>query len=506
MRRRDTLRAGASLLGVGLLGLPTTARRDGAAFSPDGTLSLSGTKEGVVSDDGTTAYVAVTDGYATVDLSDPANPEVLAERRGLLSDRDDGPLQQVYDVKHSGDTLAVVGPANPTRAETVSGVYLADVSDPQNPSKLGFYETNFPIHNCVFDGDYVYLTANGVSSDDVRRNPVVIVDTSSEEPTEVARWSLSKFDETWESVRSPFRVLHDVWVQDGLAALAHWDAGTYLLDVSDPTAPEHLGTVPALSAEELQTAGQAQYSSSPGNHHYVATDETNELLAVGGESWAYTTEDGYEGGPSGIDLYDVSDPTAPTKLSSIEPPESSDPTVRGTWTTSHNFEFRGGTLYSSWYQGGVKRHDVSDPANPTELSWWVDPGSGQFWTARTAVPGEFFLATSMGTDANDAGVWTFPEADGTGGDPEALTATPTPSPTDSPTDSSASTTTATETPEPSPTPTATAQTTDASEDSTDGDATSTRGPGFGVVGTLGAVGGAGLAAWRRLGGDSGSEE
>lgn len=502
MRRRDTLRAGASLLGVGLFGVPATARRDTAAFTPQGTLSLFGTKEGVVSEDGTTAYLAVTDGYATVDLSDPANPELLAERRDLLEDRAEGPLKQVYDVKRSGDTLAIAGPANPTRGETISGVYLADVSDPANPSKIGFHETNFSIHNCVFEGDYVYLTANNVISDGVRRNPVVIVDTSGEEPTEVARWSLSTFDEEWESVGSSFRVLHDVWVQDGLAALAHWDAGTYLLDVSDPTAPEHLGTIPALSPDELRTATGSEYTSSPGNHHYVATDETNELLAVGGESWAYTTDDGYEGGPSGIDLYDVSDPTAPEKQSRIEPPESNNPTYRGTWTTSHNFELRDGTLYSSWYQGGVKRHDVSDPANPTELSWWADPDRGKFWTAQAAVPGEFFLATSMETDATDAGVWTFPETDGTGGNPAALTATPTPSPTPSPTES----------PTESPTASATATATDTAPatDSTDSGAgqetTDTRAPGFGVVGTLGAVGGAGLAAWRRLGGDSGSEE
>jgi PGF-CTERM protein len=489
VHRRDALRSGAALLGAGLLA-PAASASDGtdATFSPRGRLPIRGAKEAVVSDDGSVAYLALTDGYATVDLSDPANPTVLAERRDLLADRDDGPMQGIFDVKLSGGTLAVAGPANPVRGDALTGVLLVDVSDPADPSQLGFYGTEFAIHNCFFDGSHLYLTGNGAGEDG--ENPMVSVDARGDEPTEVARWSLAGAIEEWAEVPSAFRTLHDLWVRDGLAALAYWDAGTYLVDVSDPTAPELLGSIEAIPREDLITATNDQYTSSPGNHHYVATDEANELLAVGGESWGVDTGDGFRGGPSGIDLYDVSDPAAPTKLSSIEPPETRNPTYSGTWTTSHNFELRDGTLYSSWYQGGVKRHDVSDPANPREASWWADPGTSSFWTAQAGVPGEFLVASTRGADDGDAGLWTFPDADGTGGNPEMLTQTPTPlfsptpSPTATPTDSPTRTDTASPSPTPSPSPTDSPTPTSANS------------PGFGALAGLAALGAGAVRLWR----------
>ena len=449
--------------------------------------------------------MATTDGYATVDLSDPTAPRLLAERRDLLADRETGPLGQIYDVKRDGDTLAVVGPANAVTGESTNGVLFVDVSDPADPTQLGFHPTTFPIHNCAFVDGYAYLTGNGSAvADGVQRNELVVV--AAADQREVSRWSLTRHDERWRDVQSAFRVLHDVWVRDGLAVLAHWDAGTYLLDVSDPTAPTHLATVPALSPAALADAGSPEYTASPGNHHYVATDAANDLLGIGGESWAVSRDGERRGGPSGIELYDISEPTAPERRSEIKPPETADPTFRGTWTTSHNFSFRDGTLYSSWYQGGVKRHDISDPTAPTELSWWVEPATTRFWTAVPVDEG-WFLASSMGTTDGPAGLWTFPTVEGTGGTPAALTATDAERVTAA--DGSQATTTA-----------GTGATGDDSEaesrdgasgtgsrdgadgtgsrDGADGTApggeTETDAPGFGAVAALGGVG---LAAWLR---------
>jgi hypothetical protein len=418
VRRRDAIRAGLAAVGVGALGRPAVGET--AAFRPRGRLKLAGAKEAVVGPDGETAAVATTDGYATVDLTDPTAPRLLAERRGLLADRETGALDQIYDVKRDGDTLAVVGPANFVAGESTNGVLFVDISDPADPTQLGFHPTTFPIHNCAFADGHAFLTGNGsAAADGVQRNELVVV--AADEQREVGRWSLTRHDDRWGAVQSSFRVLHDVWVRDGLAVLAHWDAGTYLLDVSDPASPTHLGTVPALSPAALVDAGSPEYTASPGNHHYVRTDANNDLLGIGGESWAVSRDGELRGGPSGIELYDISEPTAPEPLSEIEPPETADPTFRGTWTTAHNFSFREGTLYSAWYQGGVKRHDISDPTAPRELSWWVAPATTRFWTA-VPVAGGALLASSMGTADGAAGLWTFPAVEGTGGNPAALTA------------------------------------------------------------------------------------
>ena len=120
----------------------------------------------------------------------------------------------------------------------------------------------------------------------------------------------------------------------------------------------------------------------------------------------------------------LSDPESPEKLATIEPEESESNAYRGgTWTTSHNFDWVGDRLYTSWYNGGVKLYDVSDPANPEELAWWRQPDETSFWTAQAAVEGEFFAATSLGSglDNTDAAtVFTFPDEAGDQSDPPSL--------------------------------------------------------------------------------------
>ncbi|MFD1525454.1 LVIVD repeat-containing protein, partial [Halolamina salina] len=365
------------------------------------------------------------------DVSDPDEPRVLAERRDPLADREDGPLDGIYDVKLAGETLLVVGPANPGTSE-LSGALFVDVSDTASPRERAFYPTDYPIHNAYLEGERAYLTAN-----DGADRELTIVDAAGE-PSRIGGWSLTEYDERWTDVPPLPRTLHDVFVQDGIAYLAHWDAGTWLLDVSDPTAPTviaHIGRGAETVADEYESDADG-YDGLPGNSHYAAVDEAGDLLAVGREAWA--TEDRPDGGPGGIDMYDVSTPSEPVHRSTIDPPPTPDPTQDGTWTTAHNFDFRDGILYSSWYRGGVKRHDVGDPTEPRELTWWADRPHAEFWTARVAVPGSTFVAASRATLDSPAALYVFPDADGRTlwgyDDLVTLTATPTSAETPTSTD------------------------------------------------------------------------
>lgn len=507
--RRTLLRSiGGAAAGVGAAGLgvgigtahetPTPDERiadsegdsrtpDSVSYEPLSTLSLPGTKELVTSADGTTGYAAVTDGYATVDLSALTQPTVLAERRDLLADRENGPLRQVHDVNVDDDRLLVVGPANAV-PEGLNAAILVDVGDPADPRQIAVHETDFPIHNCLLRDGYAYLTGNGATG-----NPLVILDVR-DGIEEIGRWSLFDHDDRWRDVHSSLRTLHDVWVTDDIAYLAQWDAGTWLLDVSDPAAPEYLSDVGSTDVETLSTldrqGARRESLTPPGNSHYVATNADGTVLAVGEETWA--VDGGATGGPCGIDLYDCADPTAPTRLASIEPPPSPNPTSDGLWTTAHNFELDGDVLYSSWYRGGVKRHDITDPAEPREVAWWRNPRETSFWTARTAVSGEYFVAADMSVSgarsvAPEAGIYLFPDRGGTQSPPPepALTGsfehnstlTPTPSSESASTPSSEGTLTST--------PTST----------TDDESSAARTPGFGVGSAFLALG---VAAWSRL--------
>ncbi|MFC6861968.1 LVIVD repeat-containing protein [Halomicroarcula sp. GCM10025817] len=421
MRRRTFLRnLGVGAAGVGLASVaaahptPTDdATGDPAPGTPTGdgllgVLDLPAAHEAVVSPDGHTAYVALGDGFAVVDIESPSDPRRLATQTALLADSADGPMQRVQDLAVSGSRLLVVGPAHPS--EGAHGLVVFDVRDRRNPRQVAAFEFDSTVHNCDFDGRFAYLTANGRAA-----NPLVVVDTERER--EVGTWSLFDVDARWRDVSPGLRSLHDVTVQDGRAYLAHWDAGTWILDVTDPAAPTLVSKVRGRDPGALAAVDDPGRENRvpPGNDHYVTVDEDATLLGVGSETFGL--EDG-AGGPSGIELFDVSDPTAPQSLATIDPPPSDDSTRDGVLTTAHNFELVGGRCYASWYLGGLTVHDVSAPSNPREVFAWRDSGRASFWTAQRGA--DTVVATSTnalgGVDVQP-GLYTFsdPPRDGAPG-------------------------------------------------------------------------------------------
>ncbi|MFB6270986.1 MAG: LVIVD repeat-containing protein, partial [Halobacterium sp.] len=361
------------------------------------------------------------------------------------------------------------------------------------PTQTGFFETAYPIHNAYLQDGVAYLTAN-----DQAKNPVVLVDVTGDSNEEIARWSNVDYDDAWRDVHWYLRTCHDVYVQGDVLYVAYWDAGTWLVDVSDPKNPSyvnHFGHYDAADLTDVEQVGR-EGLGLPGNSHYVAVNDDASILASGAEAWDVDTSDG-DAGQGGLDVWDISDPQNPEKVSFIAPPPTPDGTRQGTWTTSHNFEFRGDRLYTSWYQGGVKIHDVSDPANPEELAWWRQPDQTSFWTARYAT-GDAFVASSMqGGDDYPVGVYTFPNRAGEQADPPSLvpenTTTTQPSTTQTTT---RTTTTATETTVDT-TEATTAATTEATTTERSGESGGGA-PGFGVLAALSGVSAAALAARRRL--------
>ncbi|MFT4885109.1 MAG: hypothetical protein ACI8U4_002629, partial [Natronomonas sp.] len=326
----------------------------GGEFEPLDSLSLPGAKELVV-DDGV-AYVATTDGFATVDVSDPTDLTVLAERRELLADHPDGPLEGIYDGNVGGDYYAVGGPPN-RRSEAPYAAVVFDVSDPADPEHVLTYETDFYHHNLATDGETLYLGANGEEG-----NPLVCVDIESGE--EVGRWSILDADDRWADVYWKMYELHDIWVEGDVAYVSYWDAGTWLVDVSDPSDPTPIaglrGQDPESRAELSDSEALERRFYLPGNDHFAMPQRgaESDLIALNEEAWG-AEADAPRSALGGVELWNAAEEE---RLSRIEAPATSDAQFRGgVWTTSHNFEFVGDRLYTSWYRGGLKVHDVSDP-------------------------------------------------------------------------------------------------------------------------------------------------
>jgi hypothetical protein len=447
MHRRAFIAAGVATLLGGRHALSHAAdgasgRSDADAYAPLGEVAVDGTKEAVVSSDGTTAYLAVTDGFAVVDVSDPADPAVIHERRDLLADRVDGPLRRVWDVALADDHLVVASQDGEGGDLYAFAVY--DVSDPANPERRLTRDVEGPIHNCDLADGHVYVTElhDGHHSDTGAAGlPVGIYDVRSEGAPKVAEWSPVEKNPAWADVPARNRLVHDVSVVSGRAYLAYWDAGAFLLDVSDPAEPTVLSRVGEFTAGELAAMSESELAAEAiegpaGNAHYVTGSADGSVFAVGKEAWDDPDTEG--GAPGGIDLYDASDPTDPRKQATIAPERAPDETPGGVTTTAHNFEIRGDRLYSSWYRAGVKIHDISDPGSPELLARWLRPREASFWTAQVGVPGEFFVASSAsgasgGLPASREALLTFPDRAGEQADRPSLSGvSPTATPTEAP--------------------------------------------------------------------------
>ncbi len=431
MERRSFLQMGACSLATAGLGGSVTGStlEDEPSFEPLGSIDVQGAKDAAVHHESEVVYVAAGDGFVSIDISTPSEPELLAEKREIQSP-DGDQLELIWDCWPWEDRLVVAGPAQPTSG-TAFGFALFDIADPAAPEQVAYYDTtdDHYIHNTFFAEGIVYLTGSGIEA-----HPLVMIDVTDDEPEEVGRWSFVEEDERYSEIPVPMRQLHDVYVQDEIAYLPYWDAGTWIVDVSDPADPDVLsrvGDYELAEAREFSTADAlTEVFVPPGNDHYTQVNEAGTILAVGKEAWDID-EPGVSGGAGDVVLYDVEDKTAPEEYATIEAPDSFAQTQNSWFTTAHNLDFQDDRLYTSWYFGGVKIHDISDPENPEEVAWWREPREASFWTAQAA--GDVFVASSadlsaqMGDELNetDEALYIFPDEAGEQPDPPSLVDRPT---------------------------------------------------------------------------------
>jgi hypothetical protein len=114
-------------------------------------------------------------------------------------------------------------------------------------------------------------------------------------------------------------------------------------------------------------------------NHSVAFTHDGKYMVLGDEAIAGND---CVGGPTGAQfIYDVSIPQAPVLMGYFGLPRGPMPAGspdidRNTWCSSHLFNFIPGTytLVSSWYAGGMNVIDYSNPTQPQEIAHYMGEG------------------------------------------------------------------------------------------------------------------------------------
>jgi hypothetical protein len=268
---------------------------------------------------GDVAYLGtfMDDKLRVFDISDPANP--------VLTDSIQVDARRINDVMANPEE----GFAIMTRegaANRVNGIVILDITDPLHPTIASEYTETVPggVHTTWIVGELVYLTHNATG--DMR-----IIDVSDRaNPREVGRWGID----------SPNRVLHDIFVKDGIAYLSYWDDGLVILDLGGagkggtPTEPVFVSRI-YYPEGNTHTAWRWKDYVFVGDEIFPEDWDMDRPIAARGF----------------IHVIDVSDIENPVEVAKYEVPEAG---AHNIWIDDEEE-----TLYLAYYQAGLRALDVS---------------------------------------------------------------------------------------------------------------------------------------------------
>jgi len=299
-------------------------------------------------------------GTVIVDVSNPRSPEVcglLPGYKGTIS-----PKVQVVD-----DLLLVNYERRRDKdveAERL-GFGVFDLKDPKNPREIAYYHLGGRgVHRTWYSGEEKYAFISGIPEGFVNRMLVTFDMSDPAKPREVSRWWLpGQWKGGGETPDWPDTMecqLHHPVVKGNRAYLGMWDAGVYILDISDIAKPKeisHLRWAPK--------AGGRSHTALPlpGRNFLVTIEECR------------ATPD--KETPKSIRVIDISDETDMKVLSEIYSPTENP--HRGNRVGPHNLHesrrpnsfMSENLIFATFFGAGLRIYDISDPRAPREVDSFI---------------------------------------------------------------------------------------------------------------------------------------
>jgi hypothetical protein len=310
-------------------------------------------------------------GTTILDISDPRKPKILST---VMTSH---PWSHSHKVRITGDLMVVNSEfeRGPGRREEYpdGGFRVYDIKDRRDPKLVTFVKTHGKgVHRFDLDENYAYISTE---MEGFVGNILVIYDIRNpSKPLEVSRWWMERQNVAGGDEPHPRRAehrLHHAMRCGNQMYAGCWMSGISIIDVSDIDRPRTL----------------SRYEYDP-----PCPEPTHTFLkvphAISGKQIAISTEEerarrGADAGKPHAPLrtWDVSVPAEPKLLYSYYLAESATPYPAGKVRFgTHQLREKvdeDNLLYVTWFAGGLRIIDISDPAEPKERGYFIpQPGDG----------------------------------------------------------------------------------------------------------------------------------
>jgi hypothetical protein len=324
------------------------------------------------------AHESAPKNFTGVDVTDPRKPRVICQTEMPHRKVRSNSLEVV------GDIMAVAYEVS-VRGEKPAGFELFDISKPEEPRSISFFDCSAPlsrgVHQLWFvDGKTVHMSAAAPGMtprnlfDDQFYRAIDVSDLSK--PRELGRWW---YPGTYEGDEAPVPVRHPRSFNIGDAGyrahntnvyperpdrayLGYIDGGAIVLDISDigrPKMVSHWNPHPPF----------------PGFTHTVLPLFDRDLLVVSAEC----VHDNGADWPKLVWIVDTRNEGNLVPISTLPLPPVDEHMYRGGRYGAHNVNenrpgpaFRSSTLIiGSYFNGGVRTHDITNPFQPREIAYYV---------------------------------------------------------------------------------------------------------------------------------------
>ncbi len=310
------------------------------------------------------AYVGHIDpphGTSILDVRDAKHPKLVAQLEvpeGIHS----------HKVRVSGDLMLINYERYKSKKEPDAGLKIFDISNRSKPREIAFFKApGKGLHRFTFDGRYAYLSP---TMEGYVGNIAMIMDLKNpEKPEEVCRWwmpgqwTAGGETPTWHGTDT--RCHHPIRRGDRLY-ISYWHGGFAIVDISDMSKPKTVSTL--------------DYSPP----YPCPTHTTLPLLnKIMDRDWLIVTDE--EVGEKLNDTHnaflwviDITKEALPLPVATYIVPFEGKSTGRNRFGAHQPAEqVYGNTLYITWFGGGLRAVDFSNPYIPKEVGYYVpNPGKG----------------------------------------------------------------------------------------------------------------------------------